>query len=334
MADTSKSDPWDVAFEEPQKASPEEIERWRRLRLELVDTARRYGWTKTEVSKRSAIAAGTLWQWFDGTYNGVIANQSDKVEKWLDAVKETGAMAAGMLTPPSFIQTPSARRIIDALLYAQTSPEMVLVTMGSGMGKTATADHFAASRPHAYKVTMRPYVSSVHGMLMELAIALDVNERSPARLDRAIGDRLKRNGRNTLLIIDESQHLGLSAVNQLRYFLDIYGCGIALLGNEELYDHFGRKEEIKPAYAQVDSRFGLRIRELAPVDGDISALIAGWRIEDEQIGKLAAAIGRKPGALRLINKTLQLAGMFAAGDGRPMTAADVRQAFANRGFES
>ena len=328
----TKADPWDVGFQQPQKASQDEVERWQRLRSRLAVMAKQHRWSKSEVSSRSGIPAGTLWQWYDGSYQGVLANQSERVEKWLDAVIEHAAVASRVQAAPAFVSTPTSRKIIDALLYAQTMPEIVVLTTAPGMGKTVTADHYVDLRPHAYKVTMRPYVSSVHGLLQELAIALEVTERSPARLDRSVGEKLKRNGRNTLLIVDEAQNLSVEAVNQLRYFLDVYGCGIALLGNEELYSRFGGKE-IKPAYAQLHSRFGLRLKEMQPDGGDIAALVAAWGIEDEDVRRLAAAIGRKPGALRQINKTLQLAGMYAAGDQRAMTAADVRAAIQSRGLE-
>src|SRR6185437_11603896 len=111
----------------------------------------------------------TLWQWFDGTYAGVIANASDRVEKWLDAVEEMSTAAARIPVAPGYVATPSSRRLVDALIYAQMMPHMIVATYGAGMGKTRTADHYVDQRPHAYKVTMRPHVSTVHGMLLELA---------------------------------------------------------------------------------------------------------------------------------------------------------------------
>jgi DNA transposition AAA+ family ATPase len=213
-------------------------------------------------------------------------------------------------------------------------PELVLATLGAGMGKTETVRRYVSERPHAYMVTMRPKTSKVNAMLLEIAQALDVPpaERAHSRIDRAIGMKLKRNGRQTLLIVDEAQNLIDKAVDQLRYFLDEYGVGIALIGNEELYGRFGGKEPT-PAYAQLHRRFGLRLRRMQPLAGDIDAQIAAWGIEDSEIRKLAQAIGRKPGALGQVTKTLQLAGMYAAGEQRPMAAADVRAALKNRGLE-
>lgn len=328
---TEVADPWDSQVSEP-KAPDVAVARWRRLRQQVIEVARRYGWTKTNVSTRSGIPQGTLWQWFDGTYNGVLDNVSDRVAKWLEAVDELTAAAARIPVAPAYVATPTSRKVEEALLFAQMMPEMVVVTLGAGMGKTCTAEHYCGTRPHATHVTMRPTTASLNNMLRELCEVFDVRERDPAKLDRAIGHKLKRNGRNTLLVIDEAQNLTDQAVNQLRSYLDLYGVGIALLGNEELYTRFGGNEA-KPAFAQLHSRFGLRVRQLQPTAGDIDVLLDAWGLTDPEIRKLMAAVGRKPGALRQVGKVLQLGGMYAAGDQRELSIADIKAAIANRGLE-
>jgi len=327
------ADPWAVPFTEPQ-VEPPELERWHRLRSSVVDIATRFAWSKSEVSKRSGIPPGTLWQWFDGSYRGVIKNISDRIGRWLDSVAELTSAAARVPVAPGFIMTPTAREMTEALIFAQAMPEIVVIVAGAGLGKTRTIQEFCRTRAHADLVTMRPTTSSVHSMLLEIGFALDVTERNPAKLDRTIGHKLRRNGRHTLLAVDEAQNLTDQAVNQLRYFLDDYGVGIALIGNEELYGRYG-SHELKPAYAQLQSRFGLKFRRMQPLREDVDAILDAWGIENEaeEIRRLCHVVARKPGALRLVTKTLQLAGMYAAGDQRPMTAADVRQALSNRGLE-
>ncbi len=63
------------------------------------------------------------------------------------------------------------------------------------------------------------------------------------------------------------------------------------------------------------------------------AFVAAWNIDDSEIIKLARAIGRKPGALGQITESLRLASILAAGAGRALTAADLREAWVNRGGE-
>ncbi|QPC44488.1 AAA family ATPase [Kaustia mangrovi] len=327
----TKTQEWPAPRYAPE-IGDDDLKIWGDLTQRMAEIAARYGWSKSEVARRSGIATGTLSQWYDGNYAGSFANVSAKVSRWLDSVAEVAATAARIPRAPGYVATPTSRELSDMLLYAQTLGEMAVVTLGAGMGKTMTARHYVETRPHAFLVTMRPTTSSVHGMLVELSRALDVNESNPGRLDRALGEKLRRNGRDTLLIVDEAQNLSDQAVNELRYFLDEYGCGIALLGNEELYGRFGGHKAV-PAYAQIHGRIGKRMRRLQPLAGDVDDLIAAWGIEDEKVAKVARALGRKPGALRQITKTLQLAGMYAAGEDRTVTVADIKAAWADRGEE-
>lgn len=325
------TDPWSVDVVTPQ-ASDEEIARWQQLRGDVVAIARRHGLTKTAVTKRAGISQGTFWQWFDGTYKGRFANVSDQVARFLESFAEQTAAQSRFPMAPGWLETPTGMKVEEALLFAQMAPEMVVVVLGAGMGKSITAANFVERSPHATMVTMRPTTSSVNNMLRELCEVFAITERDPAKLDRAIGAKLKRNGRHTLLVVDEAQNLTDQAVNQLRSYLDLYGVGIALLGNEELYGRFGGTS-VKPAYAQLHSRFGLRLRQLQPVEGDVEVLLDAWAIEDGQIRKLMHAVARKPGALRHVTKVLQLGTMIAMGAGRPLAIEDVKAAIVNRGLE-
>lgn len=323
---------WMALPGEPTKLDGAVLDLWQKTRQRLVSTAIRFGWNRSEIVKRSGVPAGTLYPWLDGTSNGRYDTVAERLQKWLDSVEELTEAAARVPVAPGFIETPTARKLIDALLYAQMMPELIVANLGAGVGKSCTARHYADTRPHVFMVTMRPTTSSVNNMLRELCEVFDIKERDPAKLDRAIGEKLRRNGRNTLLIIDEAQNLTDQAVDQLRSYLDIYGVGIALLGNEELYTRFGGTKP-KPAYAQLHRRIGMRLQQLQPADADIVQLLDAWQIEDTAIRRLGTAVARKPGALGQLTKTLQLAGIYAAGEQRPMSLEDVKVAIRNRGLE-
>lgn len=324
---------WAPPQQEPANLKPADLERWRKATSQVRDLAARMGYSKAETSRRSEVPQGTFSPWYNGNYPGAVATVTAKIERWLVSMAEAQELAARLPQAPGFIETRTAKSVMAALLYAQTMPSMAIVILGAGCGKTVCADHYIQTRPHAYKVTMRPTTGSVHGMLLALADSLGVVERNPARLDTAIGERLKRNGRNTLLLVDEAQNLTDNAVNELRYLLDAFGCGLGLLGNEELYTRLGG-EKPTPAFAQIHRRIGMRVRQLQPHEEDIAALVAAWGITDPAAVKLAMAIGHKPGALSQISQTLMLAGQIAAGRERAVTADDVKAAWRNRGGEA
>lgn len=317
------------------KLSEVDLAEWLAVRRDLIAHATAQKASRSDVARGSSIPLPTLTQWLDGTYAGSYANTTERVRKYLQTMADSRqqSLALTLLKAPSFVATPSARELIDTLAYAQAAPELVVATMAAGMGKTTTCRDYAAGRSAVFIVTMRPTTSGVHAMLQELAQALEVTERNPARLDRAIGDRLKRNGRHTLLIVDEAQNLADKSVDQLRHFLDLYGCGIALVGNEEVYARFG-KPEPRAGYGQIHRRIGKRMQRPAPLDGDIAALLDAWEVEDKNSRRLLSAIGHKPGTLGQMDKTLRLAAVLASGAGEALAPEHIRAAWQNRSGEA
>lgn len=298
-------------------------------RAEAIASER--GWTRAELGRQAGLPSSTLSQVLDGTYQGLYANQIKRLETWLASVDEIRERVVGITDAPGYYETPTARELTDTLLYAQQMPQMAVVTLAAGMGKTTVARAFSA-RPGVYRVTMRPTTSGAHRMLQEIATAIDCAERSVNRLDRAIGMKIRRNGRQTLLIVDEAQYLTDQAVDQLRYFYDEYACGIALLGNEEIYSRFGRGDP-REGFGQIHRRIGKRMRRMKPQAGDIEATIDAWEIEDPEARQLLRAVGHKPGTLGQIAQTARLARILAAGDGEPLGIKHVRAAWENRGGE-
>ncbi len=321
---------WTEPDNEPD-VGEEELTGWRIATKRLRDIATRQSLSMAQVSRLSDIPAPTLSLWYDGSYRP-LGKQTLRLVKWLDAYEESQKVELQLRKAPTFLPTPTSQEIEKTLFIAQMLPDLVLITLGPGMGKTETARHYERTRPSAYLVTMRPTTSSTNAMLSEIAESLDIPERNTVRRDRAIGAKLKRNGRQTLLMVDEAQNLTDSAVDQLRHFLDQYECGIALLGNNELYTRFG-KGEPREGYGQIHRRTGKRLVRMKPLDGDIETLINGWGVKDDDIRKLLRVIGRKHGALGQISKTMQLAGVLAALDSKPVDASHVKAAWENRGGE-
>lgn len=307
----------------------EELELWKDAVDQVINIAYGPNYTRSQVAKMADIKASTFTSWYLGNYGKTTHNVTQKVLKWIEAHRQNIAMDAKMVEGPEYIPTKSSQTLFDGLMYAQQAPAMIVATLGAGMGKTTTIRQFVKVRNHAFTATMRPQTRTVHGMMVELARVLGVTQNNPAKLDSAIGEKLKRNGRNTVLIIDEAQNLEDLAVDQLRYFLDVYECGIALVGNEETYKRWGGVNKSD----QLTRRIGMRIKHLQPHRDDITAIINGWKIEDPDSRKLLNAIGQKGGALGQMTETIKLASMLAIGEGTEMAAKHIRQAWTNRSPE-
>ena len=64
---------------------------------------------------------------------------------------------------------------------------------------------------------------------------------------------------------------------------------------------------------------------------DVNALDGAWGITDGEAIDILQEIGKKPGALRVVTKTLRLASLFAQGAGEALTAQYIRAAWQELG---
>lgn len=333
---TAPKDLWAMPINEPDSTlknrSADDIEKWRALVARVIALAKPQGLAKAEVARRTGMPDGTFSQWFSGSYIGNLAAQNQKIEVWLDQTEEIAGLNNLIPIKPSFQMTRIAQEITDTLSLAQATGDLVMVTLAAGNGKTEACRNYAKTRPNVYLVTASPHTKTVHGMLVDMATSLGVMEHNPARLTRAIGERLQRIGDGTLLIVDEAQNLTDDAINQLRHFVDIYNTGLALVGNDEVYGRLARKSD-GPSYAQIKSRLGKRLKRAKPYAEDIAARVKTWGVAEPDAVKYLTGIGFKAGALRQIDKTMVLAGILAAGEGVEVARKHIKAAWENRDVE-
>jgi DNA transposition AAA+ family ATPase len=326
---------WERAVSGPKQAgnrSQDDINLWHGLVDRLLPVVIGNGWTKSEVARRIGMPETTFSLWFSGKYEGRLDSTNPLVEQWLDAIEEQSGLAAMVPNAPAFLNTVIAGEIIQTLAYAQIAACMVMITIASGNGKSTACRHFRNTRPHVYLMTVSPHTRTAHATLIDLAEALSVRESNPARLTRAIGERLQRIGSGTLLIIDEAQHLTDEAINQLRHFTDVYECGLALVGNNEIYKRL-RDNSSGSSNDQLKRRIAKRLQREKPRKEDIASYIAAWGVTDQDCIKLLSGIGMKGGALGQICETMKLASLIAAGAGETLCRAHLEAAWKNRDVE-
>ncbi|WP_311272355.1 MULTISPECIES: AAA family ATPase [unclassified Rhizobium] len=335
---TSTNTVWDQSNPTPEflaKHPPAEVDVWRKLTARVVEIAMASAWSKAEVSRRSGVPEGTMSPWFGGKYSGVLANVNQQVANWLNAIEESQNIASSVPVSPPFQRTAVGMDVYNTLLFTQVTAGFTAITLASGSGKSAAAKYFCATRPHSFMATLSPNTKTVHGMLVELCTALDVQEHNPARFVRAIGSKLQRVGEGTILIIDEAQNAVPDAINQLRHFVDMYGCGVALIGNEETATAFVKDQGRSVASrAQVLSRFDKLLRRERDPVGDAKLLISAWGVSDPDCERFLLGLASKPGHLRLIDRTMKAASMTALIDGEEnVTVAHLQAAWKSRNME-
>ena len=270
--------------------------------------------SQAAAAREIGISDSALSQWLAGKYAGDSDAVAERVKAWLAACAERASMSANLPEPPGWIETPSAVRIDAALNYAQLAGDVALIYGGAGMGKTMTARQYAAKRPNAWVATMTPAAYALGPCLDRVSEACGL--RTPggraAKIESSLRDRVA--GARGLLIIDESQHLGLRALEALRGLHDATGGGLALVGNETIYTRVagGRRAA---EFAQLHSRVGKRVRLASPDRKDISLLLDAWSpAVTPEARKRAVSAALRPGALRGMTKVLRLAALYSRGE--------------------
>lgn len=284
------------------------------------------GLSLAEIARQAGVASGTMTPWLSGHYAGRGERVAARMQTWLDS-RSAQRRTRGLLRAlPGFIATPTATSFTSTLEYAQTAPDLVLITGGAGVGKTTAAREYQRAASNVWLLTISPTLAGMGPMLEELLGVLGVQERSTSR--RSAAARRRVQGSGGLLIVDEAQHLQVNALEELRTLHDQGGIGLALVGNESVQSRLEGKGRT-PEFAQLFSRIGTRTRRSVPLGGDIDALLDAWGITEAPLRRMCRVIGRKPGALRVLGKCLRQAHMLAAGEGHegPLTEALIQRAW-------
>lgn len=296
----------------PEELSAEQLADLReRLRL-IVDEDKTL--SQARLAREADISSATLSQFLGGTYQGSQQNVARKLLGWL-GVQEERNSAGKMPEGPDFVPTPTSAKIKSVLQYAHMAGDIALIVGGAGLGKTKMIQRYAAMTPNVWHVELTPATGSVLTCLQEIALAMGLRDltNSAAFMQRAIFTKVRDT--NGLLILDESQHLTVQALDQVRAINDQTGIGLVLCGNERVYQQMtggNRAPYLDRLYSRVGKRLVLR----KAAKGDADAIVQAWDIEDAKCREQIRHIAELPGALRVLNKVLRLAAVYAKANNK------------------
>jgi DNA transposition AAA+ family ATPase len=285
------------------------------------------GMSWADLGQRIGIPQGTISSFGTGNYTGDNVKIAARIERWFAAEAEQAAMMTAVsIEMPGFQLTKAAREIIHLLHWAKRGKIGVVAT-SPGFGKTSALRQFAVDVPQVWVATMAPSTAGVATMLAEILDAMGERDArgSPQMLTKRIKDRVR--GTGGLIALDDAQHLSEKALDELRGIHDVTGVGIALLGNAGLLARLeGGSRAV--AFAQLFSRVSLRIvKNLAHAEDGV-ALGRAWGIDDARILNWLGELTLKPGGLRTVSMTVELAAVLAAGDGTALAFSHLQDALA------
>jgi DNA transposition AAA+ family ATPase len=288
------------------------------IALVKAEIARPGGPSQAQVAREIGIAASSLSQCLNGKYLGDSAAILAQLEVWL-AGREARASVSAVVLTPKYVATPTGQKVTSALTYAQQFADLAVIYGGAGVGKTSACREYAQAGANVWLVTATPAAAAPGDILEEIALALRLGEdvpRQPVRLLRIITNRLR--GTRGLLIIDEAQHLTVKALEVIRSLHDATEIGLALVGNQGVYERMYGGGRQQRDFAQLFSRVGRRVPLAASTDADVAQIAAPFGITGEKELRFLVARAKRHGALRGVMKLLRLAATIAAGGGEPI----------------
>ena len=284
--------------------------------LSLAQAAREMG---------AGVSAATLSKWLRGCYEGDAGAVAGRVASWLTARRDA---AARDLTPAGLdrhVQLGVTEEIGAALAHARASGDIVLVHGRPGLGKSWAATDYCRRHGVAWRWQATRAVITLHGLLDRVATAVGAGSghRSALTAETAIIGHLTK--RRALLVVDEAHHLRPALLDELRCIRDAAGCGLALIGGDELWTGLARS----PGCAQIVGRIGVRLGLGASAEADVADLAAGVLGRAPETAELACLMvaAHGPGGLHALRRLLARAWTIARADGRDAIAAgDLRDA--------
>jgi len=284
-----------------------------------------------DLGARMGIAAGTLSNFGIAKYDGNNAKIATDIVRYFEAEANQAKLRQKMkMEVPDFQLTRAARETLHLMQWARRG-NMVAVASSPGFGKTSTLRQFQADTPQVWVATMAPSTAGVPTMLTTILAAMgDPDARgTPQTLSRRIREKVRATG--GVIALDDAQHVSVKALDELRGIHDVTGVGIVLLGNAGLLQALeGGSRSID--HAQIFSRLSLRIvRNLAYAEDGI-LLGRAWGIEDEKMLHWLGKLTLKPGGLRGVTFTIQLAMMLASLEEQGLTIDHLRDAWAQLSY--
>jgi DNA transposition AAA+ family ATPase len=233
----------------------------------------------------------------------------------------------------TYVKTATSARILDTLGYCHDTPDLGVIYGGPGVGKTRTARQYRDSTKNVCIMTASPEVATVHPMLEELARSVGLEELAAGSraISRAVRDRLL-SLKNPFIVVDEAQHLNLSALESLRSIHDETEVGMCLMGNTLVYERLTGGSRVAH-FAQLFSRMGIQLHIKKPTKQDVEDLAHSFGVENKEAVDMLHKLAARPGALRSAVKVMRLA--VGAADANPAAVRidHIKLATANLGLE-
>lgn len=189
------------------------------------------GKSQQQIAKETALSSSVISQFLKGTYQGNNEEVAAAIYKYLKMARQR---MAGTDYTCFYADMHNTQKVLFACYHAHCYGDMALVYGDAGAGKTRALNYYAGEHPGVVMVTANSCTSSAFSILQMIGRKTGKTIAGKKEMLMAsLVDYFKNTGR--LIIIDESDHLTMAALQAVRNLNDQTGVGIVLSGNSKIY---------------------------------------------------------------------------------------------------
>lgn len=198
---------------------------------QLAEFMKLFGKSQQQVAKEAGVSTSVISQFLKGTYRGNNEDVAETIGKYLEIAK---LREAGTSHVKFFEGLGNTREVLFACRYAHIHSDMALIYGDAGAGKTTALEYYAENNIGVIMVTANSCTSSAASILQLISrkIGKPVSGKKEALMSTLVS---YFRGTGRLIVIDEADHLTLSALQAIRNLNDEAHVGIVLSGNKKIY---------------------------------------------------------------------------------------------------
>lgn len=198
---------------------------------ELSDFMELSGKSQQQIAKETALSTSVISQFLNQSYKGNNEEVAKTILKYLELAR---LRMSGTDHVCFYEDMRNTKSVLFACFHAHIHGDIALVYGDAGAGKTTALEYYVSSRPGVVMVTANACTSSASSILQ--LIGRKTGKTLAGRKENLMAslvDYFRNTGR--LIIIDEADHLTMTALQAVRNLNDESGVGIVLSGNNKIY---------------------------------------------------------------------------------------------------
>jgi DNA transposition AAA+ family ATPase len=214
------------------------------------------GKSQTKIAQEFGVSTPMLNQYLSGKYPN-----PESVEAKAEEFFRLRDKSVGFVKAPDYVETSISTEVYLTIQYCHVSRGIGVISGDAGIGKSKAALKYAQDYSEAIYITASKACKSLKDLYRMIARRLRINENRNL-FDMQIDIRSRLDGSNKVIIIDEAQHLSITAIDGIRYFNDednengLQPVGIVFIGNHELRNKMMGKFE--QSLAQLYNRIQIQ----------------------------------------------------------------------------